>query len=43
MSLKKVTDLNNVHHFNAINANNMDINSYDNYLYYFPKKFYQKN
>ena len=40
--LKKVTDLNNVHRFNAINGNNMNINNYDNHLYYFSKKIYSK-
>ena len=35
--LEKVTDLNNVHRFNAINGNSMDINSYNNHLYYFSK------
>ena len=40
--LEKVTDLNNVHRFNAINGNNMNINNYDNHLYYFSKKIYSK-
>ena len=40
---KEVTDLKNVHRFNAINGNNMNINNYDNHLYYFSKKIYSKN